>query len=83
MSDLVYQFLISIDKGRLIENLIFLGVLIAKMGPHLRKIEENLAKLATQVENGFKEGEKRFERIERRVERLEDGKTGRRAEADA
>lgn len=82
MSDLVYQFLISIDKGRLVENLIFLGVLIAKIGPHLRKIEENLQKLTDQVVNGFKEGEKRFERIERRVERLEDGKPIRQ-QADA
>jgi hypothetical protein len=82
MSDMIYQALIGIDKGRLIENLIFLGVLIAKVGPHLSKIESNLKDLATEVKNGFKSGEDRFSKIERRIERIEDGRTPQRHEAD-
>jgi hypothetical protein len=82
MHEMIFQTLTSIDKGRLVENLIFLGVLMLKFGPHLTKIEQRMDQLAKAVETGFKDGEKRFERLERRVERIEDGKPARHSEAD-
>lgn len=70
-----YEVFIAIAKdmqpGRLAESLIFLGVLLWRINPHLKKIEDRLKGLEIAVANGFKSGEDRFIKIEGRITALE------------
>lgn len=61
----------DIQPGRLVESLIFLGVLLWRIRPHLKRVEERLAGLEKAVTDGFKSGEQRFKGIEDRVTQLE------------
>lgn len=72
------SFLTDVQPGRLTESLIFLGVLWWKFNPHLKKMEDRLdgvvSELATmnaQMRKGFEEGETRFQMIESRLTKLE------------
>ena len=59
------------NPARLTESVMLLGIIWWKLKPHLKKIEDELAKLNANMKNGFEAGEIRFTKIEMRVERLE------------
>ena len=59
------------NPARLGESVMLLGIIWWKLKPHLKKIEDELAKLNANMQNGFAAGEVRFEKIESRVARLE------------
>lgn len=75
---MVLEIFIAVAKdmqpGRLAESLIFLGVLLWRINPHLKKIEDRLKGLEVAVANGFKSGEDRFIKIEGRIDALESKK---------
>lgn len=76
--DLILAVLTDFQPGRLAESLIFLGVLLWKTLPHLKKLEvemkgvrEELGGVKKAMSEGFAAGEKRFENHESRIEKLE------------
>lgn len=76
--ELILAVLTDFQPGRLVESLIFLGVLLWKTLPHLKKLEaemkgvrEELSGVKKAMSDGFQAGEKRFENHEQRIEKLE------------
>lgn len=57
--------------GRLVESLIFLGVLLARIKPTFDKLDKRVEKIADIIEKGFSNGEERFTEIEGRLAKLE------------
>ena len=77
--DLIWPIITDIQPGRLIESLIFLAVLLWKVKPHLKLIEDRmmgmedgLKGLEKSMTNSFKTGETRFSSLEHRMELLDD-----------
>jgi hypothetical protein len=68
---LIEAFWEKSNPARLTESVMLLGIIWWKLKPHLKKIEDELAKLNDNMKNGFAAGEIRFEKIEMRVEILE------------
>jgi hypothetical protein len=66
----------TIEPGRLIESLIFLVVLLWKLNPHLKKIEDRMEGIENAVREKFVAGESRFEEIETRLDSLETNLSG-------
>lgn len=71
MFEVVLWILKDIQPGRLTESLIFLVVLLWRIRPHLRKVEDRLAGLEIAVREGFQSGERRFINVESRLSSLE------------
>lgn len=76
--DLILAVLTDFQPGRLVESLIFLGVLLWKTLPHFKKLEaemkgvrEELGGVKEAMSAGFAAGEKRFANHEQRIEKLE------------
>ena len=66
------------EPGRLLESLIFLGVLLLRLNPHLKKIEARMAGLEDAVKKGFNLGDEKFTNLDTRVSVLEQrGKYGK------
>lgn len=79
--DLILAVAGDFQAGRLLESLIFLGVLLWRINPHLKRIEgemhgmrNELVGVKEAMSAGFAAGEKRFENHEARIEKLETGK---------
>ena len=78
MTALIFDILKDIQPGRLIESLIFLAVLMWKIKPHLKRVEDRMAGIETAMKSmkdsvtmGFAQGNARFSRIETRLDLLE------------
>jgi hypothetical protein len=78
LTALIFDILKDIQPGRLIESLIFLAVLMWKIKPHLKRVEDRMAGIETamkamkdSVTMGFAQGNARFTRIETRLDLLE------------
>lgn len=76
--DFIILVIKDIQPGRLVESLIFLGVLLWRLAPHLKKmedrmlgVEDGLRSLNVAMTKGFDSGTARFESIESRLEKLE------------
>ncbi len=76
--DLILAVATDFQPGRLVESLIFLGVLLWKTLPHFKRIElemkglrEELGGVKESMSAGFAAAEKRFENHELRIEKLE------------
>lgn len=74
----VWPFLKDFEPGRLLESLIFLAVLLAKLKPHLKRVEDRMAGIESNMKSikdsvnlGFSQGNARFNKIEQRIEILE------------
>lgn len=79
MIEPIFMIFSDIQPGRLIESLIFLGVLIWKLQPHMKRIEDRLMglekgleKLESSMTTSFMAGEQRFSGLEHRLELLDD-----------
>lgn len=66
------------QTGRLVESLIFLGVLWIKVKPHLKRVEDRMAGIENSmaginqtVTMGFQSGETRLSAIENRLDKIE------------
>jgi hypothetical protein len=59
------------NPARLTESVMLLGIIWWKLKPHLKKIEDELAKLNANMRDGFQAGEVRFAKVEGRIDRLE------------
>lgn len=75
---LILPLLKDMQPGRLIESLIFLVVLLARMKPHFKKVEDRmlglengLKSIRDSVNMGFSQGNARFSKIETRLDILE------------
>lgn len=75
---LLKEILTDIQPGRLVESLIFLFVLIWRIKPHLKKVEDKmegmeqgLINLEKSMSISFKNGEKRFTQIESKIESID------------
>jgi hypothetical protein len=78
MEDLIVSTIKDIQPGRLLESLIFLCILMWKIRPHLKKVEERmqglengLKSIQSVMKQGFELGEQRFGKIETRIASLE------------
>lgn len=78
MQALIMSLMADIQPGRLIESLIFLTVLIWRIKPHLKKVEDRMLGMETGLNNleksmslSFKAGEKRFSQIESSIENMD------------
>lgn len=77
--ELIYSLLNDMEPGRLFESLIFLFVLIWRMRPHLKLIEDRMAGIESSLtamdksmNKSFQAGEQRFSNLEHRFELMED-----------
>lgn len=66
------------QMGRLIESLIFLAVLMTRVKPHMKKLDDRMGAIETSVKTivesvtqGFQSGETRFGNIEGRLDKIE------------
>ncbi len=78
MMDFVSDLFDGFQSGRLVESLIFLGVLWMKVKPHLKRVESRMAGIEQSIAGinhtvtvGFHAGETRFSAIENRLDKIE------------
>jgi hypothetical protein len=76
--EIILDLLRGFQAGRLVESLIFLGVLWIKVKPHLKRVEDRMAGIEKgmmginqTVTMGFQSGETRFSAIENRLDKVE------------
>ena len=78
LTSIIFDILKDIQPGRLIESLIFLGVLMWKIKPHLKMVESRMAGIESAMKSmkdsvnmGFAQGNDRFAKIETRLDLLD------------
>ena len=64
IAPMVGPYLKDLSPGRMTESLILLFIIWNRLKPHLKTLEDRLARLEKAVQYGFKSGESRFEKIE-------------------